>query len=1316
MTMKKILKIFVLIVLCLHGVYLFGQHVEELYTPLFLGSGINAASIESPMADILNPAASGGNQRITLDLNYLYLAGFGIEPGNGFALNAGITLPTNMGVFTFNGNYLTSPFPGTNLGTMCGLHASFAKDLFPNFWVGAGLSSILGYQSDIFDWSLGLDLGFMHLLSDLGILKDFRWGMALRGLGKWYAPTANARFFPQPFSPALAVAFKLIKSETVNFTVFSDITASFYPMTNLLFNVGGEVSLFDTFALSGSYNFEMLELSDNTTERSLPLTIGLYFRFKTNFEEKIDLFDITERGWNNSEVKVNAAATPLQNGVWGIGGGINIALGKLDTSPPEVKMETGKEFYISPNLDGEQDELVLPVTITDERYVKGYDFVIADSTGKPVRTIVNKDERPENITVENLIDRLTYVKKGIKIPDAMRWDGLSDTGTVVEDGTYHYYIESWDDNGNRKKSEQGTVVVDKTPPKAEIKADYLILSPNGDGNKDVITVDGEGSTEDLWQAEVFDSKGEKVSEFKWENSAPRKFEWSGKNAEGVLVPDGVYSLKLTSRDRAGNPASYSIDNIIIDTQATPININIGLKDFSPNGDGIKDVERFNFEIPVTTGIENWSLVIKDSSGKAVKTIKGTTEIAAYEDFDGKDDGQNVLKEGTYTGELKLLYVNGNNPVATTPPFTVDLTRPSVSVNADLKVFSPNNDGNKDTVKLSQTTSMEDLWTGEIRNSSGKAVKTFIFHEKADASIEWDGRNNDGMLSPDGAYTYVLAATDRAGNSSESQPVSFEINTAETPVLLTTDLDYFSPNNDKVKDKITIVPQLKVSTGIERYEITIKNTKGEAVKSFKGGNTAPKQNEWNGRRDNGDQVPDGVYVAEINVLYTNGNNPVAKTKKFTIDTEFPTAEINAAYTLFSPDGDGELDVLEVNQETGTEDLWEGTFYNSADKSVKKIVWKNRASRFSWNGKDDTGNKLDDGLYRYVLESTDKAGNTKKVELKNIEIDTRLTSLFATSQLKAFSPNNDKYLDTMEFRFYVGLKKGIKSWKFDLVNRESGIMKTYSGETTVPESLTWDGKKDSGMADDGIYKGELMVEYHKGNKPKAGTTEFILDTTPPQLTLNLSPKPFSPDNDGFDDELTINPVIKELSGIQKWGMEILDPMKRHFTGFSGKDAPTDKIIWNGLSDKGELVQSAEDYPIEFTMTDTVGNTAKVEDLIPVDILVIRDGDKLKVRISAITFQANTADYMNVDKDKLEKNLRTIKRLSEIFNKYKQYNIRIEGHANLINWADPKKAEKEQVEDLLPLSKKRAESIKQALAEAGIDTGRMSTEGLGGSQPVV
>ncbi|MBN2444465.1 MAG: gliding motility-associated C-terminal domain-containing protein [Spirochaetales bacterium] len=1319
--MKKMcMYVLIIVMLCVSIQSVFSQNVEELYSPYFLALGLTAASFESPVGDILNPAVSGLKQRMTLDLSYIALPGFGDEEGFGHAANVGITIPTRAGVVSASTHFVTSSFPGANLGTMGSVYVSFAKDLFPDFLVGAGIGSQFGAQGDFSGAGVGLDLGFLHLPGDVFFLKKFRWGIALRGLGLDYTPPEDTRLFPAAFTPSVGASFNIVEMKDFYISLLPDVSFPgvlpvFRDELNMKASLGCEIGLFDTLFLDGSVAFDLLGSADETSDRPF-YTFGGAVRFKLPLPEKIKFLNISERGWDRSEIKANLVGVPLQNGVWGIGAGFNIPLGVADTTPPKMTIETEKEFYVSPNLDGVQDDIILPVKIEDSRFVKGYRFVISDENSVVIKEIANKEARPENVDFSNVMDRLLYVKKGIDIPETIRWDGKSDQGTVVPDGTYHYFLESWDDNGNTAKSSPGTVHIDSTPPTAELKTPYVVFSPNNDGNKDTLPLEQTGSSEDTWKGVVKDLSGTEVASFTWTNEAPKSFDWNGTNNEGILVPDGVYQYILSATDRAGNVYMAKVENIIINTQATPINITIGLSEFSPNDDGVKDRIRFNLDIPVRDGIETWNLKVVNADGDEVRVFTGTKEIPDYIDFDGKDNSGKLLKETSYMGFLELKYTSGNNPTATSPGFIIDSTAPRASVRADVQIFSPNGDGNKDLITFSNETSEEEAWTGEIRNSDKKIVKKFSWRGFADPSVVWDGRGDDGMLVKDGTFVYNIYSTDKAGNYGKSNEITLELNTAETPVFLSTDLADFSPNADKVQDTVTIIPHLKVTTDVDTYTLSIMNESGKTVKKITGKNKVPENFKWDGKDDNSKPVPDGRYSAELNILYKNGNNPIAKTNVISIDTEFPGITLSAEYTLFSPDGDGNRDAFIVKQDSSPEDLWEGTILNKAGEVVRSYYWKGRTSYLEWFGKDDHGNKLKDGVYSYVIRSTDKAGNSVNETIKDIVVDTRLTQVYLTVEPNGFSPNGDGFMDKIAFKTYVGLNEGIQTWQLEIINIETKEIVTFNGEKEVKPSYVWDGLDKGKLVKEGKYYAALTVNYFKGNKPRAETQEFRLDVSPPDTTINIKPSPFSPDNDGIDDEVYIITSIKDQSEIRQWKMEILDPQKNHFTSFQGKGVPAKQIIWDGISDTGELVQSADDYFLEFTANDDLGNQVKITETIPIDILVVKIGDKYKIKIPSITFKPNTPDYKNVEEEKKARNMKTLNRLAEIFKKYSTYHIIIEGHAVSLDWADPAKAKIEQEKDLLPLSKKRAEAIKAGLVELGIEEWRIDTIGIGGSQPVV
>ena len=134
----------------------------------------------------------------------------------------------------------------------------------------------------------------------------------------------------------------------------------------------------------------------------------------------------------------------------------------------------------------------------------------------------------------------------------------------------------------------------------------------------------------------------------------------------------------------------------------------------------------------------------------------------------------------------------------------------------------------------------------------------------------------------------------------------------------------------------------------------------------------------------------------------------------------------------------------------------------------------------------------------------------------------------------------------------------------------------------------------------------------------------------------------------------------------------------------------------------------------------------------MLVIRDGDLLKMAVPSIIFRSDSADFKvqeldssgkviksGITKEQADNNERVLKRIAEILNKFKDYKVTIQGHANRVT-----DNEAEETEDnmrlwgpaLIPLSARRAEYVKQYLVGKGVSDSRLSTEGKGGTELVV
>jgi len=222
--------------------------------------------------------------------------------------------------------------------------------------------------------------------------------------------------------------------------------------------------------------------------------------------------------------------------------------------------------------------------------------------------------------------------------------------------------------------------------------------------------------------------------------------------------------------------------------------------------------------------------------------------------------------------------------------------------------------------------------------------------------------------------------------------------------------------------------------------------------------------------------------------------------------------------------------------------------------------------------------------------------------------------------------------------------------------------------------------------------------------------------PELSVSVSPRYFSPDGDGIDDELLMTIICRDESPIDEWKLAIMEGEQPNqpFYERSGKGIPPAQIVWNGRSSTGELVQSATDYTFTLTVKNVRGLSSTNHGLIGVDILVIREGDQLRVQVPSIVFASDTGAFTGLSDETLRSNDFILRRVAQVLNKFNTYKVTVEGHANLT--AETEVARMlEHVRELLPLSQKRAIFVVDYLVNLGIDRSRLTAIGIGGARPV-
>ncbi|HUX14212.1 MAG TPA: OmpA family protein, partial [Spirochaetia bacterium] len=547
---------------------------------------------------------------------------------------------------------------------------------------------------------------------------------------------------------------------------------------------------------------------------------------------------------------------------------------------------------------------------------------------------------------------------------------------------------------------------------------------------------------------------------------------------------------------------------------------------------------------------------------------------------------------------------------------------------------------------------------------------------------------------------------------------FTLDTEKKQLSLTSDFDAFSPSG--ARSVIHLLPDLKTTNGFLSYSFTVVDRSGTVVKSAQGTTPPPASIAWNGIKSDGSPALEGLYRGELTASYSNGDRPNAATGWFNLITRLPTVEAKADYLLFSPNGDGQKDAVTFTQNsTPSTSIWTGKLTRADGQTVRQWQWLGTPATMSWDGTDAFGNIVANGTYVYSIATIDEAGNAAKATVTGIVVDNRPTHAFVTVDGSGFSPNGDGIADTLSFSTLLTIGEGISSWELAMVGSDGRTVKSFTGNGSAPpRAILWDGRSTDGQTVEGSYVGRLTVTYLKGDIDVVSTRDLVLDVTAPLVTVNLSPTPFTPDNSGVGNTLSIGITVKAPVAIEKWSFEIIDPTKQPFYNFSGNGTPADALYWNGLSSTGELVQSVTDYPYVLRAQDVVGNTRVVTGAIPVGVLVMKDGDKYFIRVSNINFAPFSSELITAREDQTlyAQNRHVLDLIAATLKRYSGYNIELVGNAVSVYWNDAAKSAVEQKDVLIPLSLARAKTVAQALAERGVAGERMKTSGVGAANPIV
>ncbi|URA10472.1 T9SS type B sorting domain-containing protein [Thermospira aquatica] len=628
--------------------------------------------------------------------------------------------------------------------------------------------------------------------------------------------------------------------------------------------------------------------------------------------------------------------------------------------------------------------------------------------------------------------------------------------------------------------------------------------------------------------------------------------------------------------------------------------------FSPNLDGIKDEAIFPLPIVDNDKLSGWEVEIVDSTGKVVRRFESWQsletktlslknivkriitpdrgiEIPPSIKWDGRNDKGEKLPDGTYRYRIRARDITGNETASSWQSVVLDTEKRDFHLETSSTVFSPNGDGNLETIEISfkNVQSLpQDRLVFVVEDASGKEVSRTVWtnEDGLPPMIVWKGEAN-GNLLPEGVYRLVLRLESDAGNTMETNTSVQLVRTMETASLVLSK-NAFSARKEEV---VTITPQVSSTNLLKKWLLTIQNEKDQVVREIGGSSPLPSLLPWDGRDNQGTIVSDGIYTATLQLFYESGNQPKSSALPITIDNTSPVVNVKLPYTIFSPLPDSKQRTLPISLDikAASNDILTLTI---VDETGSPVFYEQKPAEeweksIEWTGLNPKLEPLPEGRYALVVEAEDAVGNRFQTNISPIVLRTGRERLSVSTASAFVSP---RLTPTARFTL-EGNPQGIKNLEFvirDESNRERYRLFTNIWLSIIDVPLN--------NLPDNYYTYQAKALYEDGQNPQSPERRLEIDSIPPKLGASVDIPAFSPNNDGRRDSLVVR-FSPEGRSNDVFSMAIYNEKGEIVRSTEWRGPVQREFLWNGKDNTGKELSEGT-YHLSFTSRDNASNVTR------------------------------------------------------------------------------------------------------------------------------
>jgi flagellar hook assembly protein FlgD len=261
-------------------------------------------------------------------------------------------------------------------------------------------------------------------------------------------------------------------------------------------------------------------------------------------------------------------------------------------------------------------------------------------------------------------------------------------------------------------------------------------------------------------------------------------------------------------------------------------------------------------------------------------------------------------------------------------------------------------------------------------------------------------------------------------------------------------------------------------------------------------------------------------------------------------------------------------------------WTVTITNAASAVVRSFAGAGASLNVTWNGADNAGARVPDGIYRLMMAEIDNAGNAV-VRGYMVTVDTTPALYTVAVSPVRFSPDGDGVADTSRL-----------SWSAS--EPVTGVVRILKGTTVIRSwpvtargswAVAWDGRNASGVrVGDGTYTFGVDARDAAGNRRIASTTVTI-DRTAGWLRWSRSF--FPQDNDALVPTAVLSYRLARTAATSLGIYDASGTLVRTVWTGQSQPAGTRTWTWNGKLANGSYVAQGL-YRAVLTVTSGLGTT--------------------------------------------------------------------------------------------------------------------------------